>query len=109
MSFILWHFGYYGTGFAFIIMGLIFAVMFIYVSSKPREYFIRDERSVRNNEKAGYHAFWILLICISILTMTDWKVEILYKDVIAPLYVVVTGSWLFLRWYYDKKGFDQDQ
>ena len=53
----LWYLEYYGIGFCLIIVSLTLTVMFLYVSSKPREYFIRDERSVLINEKAGYHAF----------------------------------------------------
>ena len=105
----LWHYDYHGAGFTFIIMSLMFTVMFLHVSSKPREYFIRDERSIRINEKAGYHAFMILLVCTSILVIADWKTEIYYKDVSSPLYIIALWSWIFLRWYYNKKGFDQTQ
>lgn len=109
LSIVMWHYNYHGAGFAFIIMSLMFTVMFLYVSSKPREYFIRDERSIRINEKAGYHSFGILLTSMAIITMVDWKIEILYKDVGSLLFMFAMGSWIFLRWYYDKKGFEQDQ
>ncbi|MDY0385867.1 MAG: DUF2178 domain-containing protein [Methanolobus sp.] len=108
LGLVLWQLQFYGIGTGIIIMGLVLTVMFLHTATKPREYFIRDERSVRINEKAGYHAFLILLICISILSMMNWFTDILYKDVSAPLVIIATGSWLILRWYYDKKGYGTD-
>ncbi|WP_135610151.1 DUF2178 domain-containing protein [Methanococcoides sp. AM1] len=108
LGLILWQFQFYGGGAALIIMASMLTVIFLYTATKPREYFIRDERSVRTNEKAGYHAFLILLICISILTVTDWSTDILYKDVSAPLAIIAMGSWSILKWYYDKKGYETD-
>ncbi|ABE52612.1 DUF2178 domain-containing protein [Methanococcoides burtonii] len=108
LGLILWQFQFYGGSAALIIIASILTVMFLHTATKPQEYFIRDERSVRINEKAGYHAFWILVMCIAILTMMDWFTEILYKDVSAPLYIIGMGSWVTLRWYYDKKGYETD-
>jgi uncharacterized membrane protein len=105
----LWYFDYHATGFAFTIMGLMFTVMFLHVASKPREYFLRDERSTHINEKAGYHTFIIVMVCMAIITVADWKIEIFYKDVGSSLYLIAMGSWSFLRRYYDKKGFEQNQ
>jgi len=104
----LWYLEYYGIGFGLIIVSLTLTVMFLYVSSKPREYFIRDERSVLINEKAGYHAFWILIMSMAILVMVDWHTELLYKEVSSLLYIIAMLSWSILRWYYDKKGFEQN-
>nr|WP_321496353.1 DUF2178 domain-containing protein [uncultured Methanolobus sp.] len=104
----LWYLEYYGIGFCLIIVSLTLTVMFLYVSSKPREYFIRDERSVLINEKAGYHAFWILIMSMAILVMVDWHTELLYKEVSSLLYIIAMLSWSILRWYYDKKGFEQN-
>ena len=108
LGLILWQFQFYGASASLIFMGLMLTVIFLYTATKPREYFIRDERTVRINEKAGYHAFLILLICISILTMMNWFAEILCKDVSGPLAIIATGSWLILRWYYNKKGYGTD-
>lgn len=108
LGLVLWQFQFYGGGAALIIMASMLTVIFLYTATKPREYFIRDERTVRINEKAGYHTFWILFICLGILTMIDWHTELLYKDVSYPLYMVATGSWVILRWYYDKKGYETD-
>lgn len=103
LGLILWQFQFYGGGAALIIMSLMLTVIFLYTATKPREYFIRDERTARINEKAGYHTFWILFVCLGILTMIDWHTELLYKDVSGPLAMIAMGSWVILRWYYDKK------
>ncbi|KGK98484.1 hypothetical protein LI82_12370 [Methanococcoides methylutens] len=108
LGLVLWQFQFYGAGASLIFMGLMLTVIFLYTATKPREYFIRDERTVRTNEKAGYHAFLILVMCLGILTMANWSTEILYKDVSGPLAIIALGSWNILRWYYDKKGYETD-
>jgi uncharacterized membrane protein len=96
-------------GGTFIIVGLMLCVMFLYVSSKPPEHFIRDERSVRVTEKAGYHAFWILLVSTSVLNAPGSPFRTLYvKDISAPLFLIGLYSWLILKWYYNKRGFEKD-
>ncbi len=108
LGLVLWQFQLYGGSAALIIMGTMLTIIFLYTATKPREHFIRDERTVRINEKAGYHAFLIVLIFIAILTVISWHTELLYKDVNGPLTIIAIWPWLILRWYYDKKGYDSD-
>ncbi|MBU3967879.1 MAG: DUF2178 domain-containing protein, partial [Euryarchaeota archaeon] len=58
-------FNYFQTisifGFILILSGLIGFIIALKVASKPKQELIEDERSVRVNEKAGYHTFWALL------------------------------------------------
>jgi uncharacterized membrane protein len=90
-------------------MALMLCVMFLYASFQPREHFIRDERSVRVTEKAGYHAFWVLLVSTSFLNIPGSPLRTLYfKDVSAPLFLIGLYSFLILKWYYNKKGFESD-
>ena len=51
----------YVIGGLFIFGGITLTIMSLYTATKTREDLIQDERSVRINEKAGYHAFWILI------------------------------------------------
>ncbi|MEA1945202.1 MAG: DUF2178 domain-containing protein, partial [Euryarchaeota archaeon] len=53
---------YFGIGSVLIIMGVIVIIIAVIAAATPKEDLIQDERSVRVNEKAGYHAFWILLV-----------------------------------------------
>jgi uncharacterized membrane protein len=108
LGLILWQFQFYEVGGLLIIVASMLALMFLYTTTKPQEYFIRDERSERINEKAGYHTFWILFVCLAILTMVNWHTELLYKDVSSPLFMIAMGSWIIFRWYYYKKGYDSD-
>jgi uncharacterized membrane protein len=102
----LWQTQYIGFGAGLIFVSLIFFVMFLNVSLRPREHFIRDERSVRVNEKAGYHTFWVLIVVFSILNAPGSPFRALYvKDISTPLLLIGLYSWLILRGYYDKKGF----
>jgi uncharacterized membrane protein len=93
----------FGAGIIF--GGIMLALMSLYNSTKPKEYFIQDERSVRIKEKAGYHAFWIILLMISYIQLIDifWKLNIQFKGVASILFVVGVYSWAVLRWYYNKR------
>ena len=94
----------FGAGIIF--GGIMLALISLYNSTKPKEYFIQDERSVRIKEKAGYHAFWIILLMISYIQLIDifWKLNIQFKGVASILFVVGVYSWAVLRWHYNKKS-----
>ena len=94
----------FGTG--MILSGIMLTVMGLYISVKPKDYFIQDERSVRIKEKAGYQALLIIIIMICIIHSIDlfWKLNILFKDIAPLLFVVGMYSWFILKWYYERKG-----
>lgn len=94
----------FGAGIIF--GGIMLALMSLYYSTKPKEYFIQDERSVRIKEKAGYHAFWIILLMISYMQLIDifLKLNIQFKDVAPIFFIVGMYSWFILRWYYNRRG-----
>lgn len=94
----------FGAG--IILGGIMLALMSLYNSTKPKDYFIQDERSVRIKEKAGYHAFWIILLMISTIQLIDifWKLNIQFKGVASILFVVGIYSWAVLRWHYNKRS-----
>ncbi len=94
----------FGTG--MVLSGIILTVMGLYISTKPKDYFLRDERFVRIKEKAGYQALLIIIIMICIIHSIDlfWKLNILFKDIAPLLFVVGMYSWFILKWYYERKG-----
>ena len=94
----------YVIGGIFILGGIILTLMCLYTATKTKEDLIQDERSVRINEKAGYHAFWILIGCIALLVVVDRYSKLMFKDVDGPLFIVGMFSFVVLRWYYDKRG-----
>ncbi len=93
----------FGAG--FILGGLVLLVTGLYVSTKPKEYFIPDERIMKNTDKAGHHAFWLVLLVLTILNMFEVysPSSIKYLD---DSTVILVGiySFFILRWYYNKKG-----
>ncbi|HJH29207.1 MAG TPA: DUF2178 domain-containing protein [Methanosarcinaceae archaeon] len=93
----------FGAG--IILGGIMLALMNLYVSTKPKDYFIQDERSVRIKEKAGYHAFGITIIMIALIQTIDifWKIDILFKEIASIIFIVGMYSWLILRWHYNKR------
>jgi len=97
---------YFGIGFALIIMGVIAIIIAIITAAKPKEDLIQDERSVRIKEKAGYHAFWILLGTMSLVQLISMfgRLNFDYKSVSPKLFLVGMGSWILLTWYYNRRG-----
>lgn len=94
----------FGAG--IILGGLMLTIMALYTSMKPKDYFIQDERSVRINEKAGYHAFWIMFGMGAFIRLVDlfWRLNIQFKDVASIYFVIGLYSWIILRWYYNKRS-----
>jgi uncharacterized membrane protein len=91
------------TGGIFILGGIILTLMCLYTATKTKEDLTQDERSVRINEKAGYHAFWIIIGCIALLVVVDWHSKLTFKDVYGPLFIVGMFSFVVLRWYYNRR------
>ena len=97
---------YFGIGSILILMGITAIVIAIIAAATPREDLIKDERSVRVNEKAGYHAFVILLLTMALLQAIGmiWRLNFNFKAVIPDLFIVGICSWILLRWYYNRRG-----
>lgn len=88
-----------------IFSGLITLIIGIYASTKTVGY-LRDERIAKNMDKAGHHAFWLVLIVITTFNMTEviFSYSLKYHDVSTVIMFVGIYSFLILRWYYNKKG-----
>ncbi len=89
-----------------IIVGTMLSVTGVYVATKPIEYFMPDERTNKNTDKAGYHAFWIMVNVVIILNLIDMftSVSIEYKYAGLLIFIIGIFSLYTLRWYYNKKG-----
>jgi len=97
---------YFGIGSVLIIAGIIAIIMAIIAAARPKEDLIQDERSVRVNEKAGYHAFWILLVALALVhgIAMFWRLDLSYKSVSHDIFFVGMLSFVILRWYYNRRG-----
>lgn len=93
-----------GGGFIGIIIGLS-------VASKPKYDLIKDERSVRVKEKAGYTAFMAMLLILAIIPLFRMlKLSPVLTpsrelaDGIQNMWLI--GIWIFiiLKWHYNKTG-----
>ncbi len=89
-----------------ILGGFVLLVSGLYVSTKPIEYFMPDERIKKNTAIAGYHAFWLVLLIITIFNMIEMSSpsSVKYLDASTVIMLVGVYSFLSLRWYYNKKG-----
>ena len=95
----------YVIGGIFILVGIILTLMCLYTATKTKEDLIQDERSVRINEKAGYHAFWILLGTMAIVQLIAmfWRLNLNYKSVSPDIFFAGMFSFVILRWYYNRR------
>lgn len=96
----------FDIGYGWILAGLILTLGALYNAAKPKEDFIEDERSARNKEKAGYHAFNTMLILIITLNLLYfpkiWMPS--PSQIYALLFFVGIYVWLAFQWMYNKKG-----
>ena len=88
-----------------ILVGIIMCMMALVASTKPKTELMQGERITRINEKAGYSAFWIVLLAVTILYWTDkiGSLNMELKDIYSAVLLVGIYSWLVLKWYYNKK------
>ena len=88
-----------------VLVGIIMSIMGLAASTKPKTELIADERITRINEKAGYAAFWIVLLAVTILYWVDkiGSLNIELKGMYTTVLLVGAYSWLVLRWYYKRK------
>ncbi len=89
-----------------VVSGLLMFAVVLHTATKPETELVADERVTRVNEKAGYVAFWLVLISITIMFWADraWSIGIELVDMYYAAMVVGTISWSILRWHYSRKG-----
>ncbi len=82
-----------------ILGGFVLLVSGLYVSTKPIEYFMPDERVTKNTDKAGYAAFLIVMVTIIILGLFEIVIPgtIIFKDAsVVILYMGYIVSYYFV-------------
>ena len=89
-----------------IVAGLLMFAILLHAATKPETELVADERVARINEKAGYAAFWLVLLSITLLFWSDraWSLGIELVDMYYTAMVVGIISWSVLRWHYSRKG-----
>ena len=100
------HFIFISAGSLLILMGIMTIAMAISVGVKEEDDLIVDERSVRIKEKAGYNAFWVLIMSMGLLQFINLLggLKLTYTDTMPILFILGVYSWIVLRWHYNRKG-----
>ncbi len=106
LGIVLLMFFHANAGIIFVISGSIVVVIGLSLATKPRDFFLQDERSIRINEKAGNYAFWAIMTAV--VGMYVLKVARLWIPDFMDVYsaVLFTGIYVYviLRWHFNKKG-----
>ncbi len=89
-----------------ILGGLILFISGLYVATKPKTEVMIDERIIRINEKAGSHAYWIVMAFVGFLWVADvyFKLNMKFSEGIIPIAIVGVYAFFVLRYYFGKKG-----
>ncbi len=103
-------------GFILILGGFIGLLIALFAASKERCDLTSDERLIKNSEKAGYHAFLILMsIAAIIVFFRMFKLSPLLTpsyelfDAANSLYLIGLLSYIILYRYYKWKGEYQEK
>jgi hypothetical protein len=93
-------------GAGLILGGLVLLVTGLYMFTKSKEYFISDERVTKNTDKAGHHAFWLVLLVTTVFDIIETYSPSSIKYLDASIVIMLVGVYSFLvfRWYYNKRG-----
>jgi uncharacterized membrane protein len=91
--------------------GLMGFIIGLRIASKPKIYFMEDERSGRIKEKAGYYAYEIMVSVAAIIMFLN---ILRLSPLLTPssdffngallIWLIGLYSFLTLKWYYNKKG-----
>ena len=80
-------------------MGLILA-------TKPKDFFMQDERSIRINEKAGNYAFWAVMTVILAMYVLRaarlWDLD--FMDAFSMVFFTGFYGRIIMRWHFIRKG-----
>ena len=89
-----------------IVAGMLMFAISLHAATKPETELVADERVMGINEKAGYVAFWLVLLSITILFWSDraWSIGIELVDMYCATMFVGIILWSLLRWHYSRKG-----
>ena len=89
-----------------IVAGMLMFAISLRTATKPETELVADERVARINERAGYIAFWLVLLSITILFWSDraWSIGIELADMYYAAMFVGIISCSLLRWHYSRKG-----
>ena len=92
-------------GMGIVLSGLMLIFIGIYWARKPKTE-LPDERYMRNNEKAGFNAFWTTIGILAGLAYVDayFPLDLKFREFVMLVWFVGMFSFIIYRFYYDKRG-----
>lgn len=92
--------------FGLILAGLVLFISGLFAATKPGTEVMMDERVKRINEKAGYHAYWMMMSAVGFLWVADIYIQLNMKlwEGMNTIAFIGIFSFLILRYYFEKKG-----
>ena len=94
------------TSLGLIVAGMLMFAILLHTATKPETELVADERVAKINERAGYVAFWLVLLSITTLFWSDraWSIGIELVDMYYAAMFTGIISWSLRRWHYSRKG-----
>ncbi len=101
-----WIIKLYPIGAGLLITGVVFLIAQVINLRKPESERILDERAERINEKAGFHAFWILILSLAVTTALSWYFDLKLRETLTYVSLVGIYSFVILRVYFSRRGLE---
>ncbi|CAG0953178.1 MAG: hypothetical protein OIN86_17885 [Candidatus Methanoperedens sp.] len=94
------------AGIIFIVSGTFTVLIGLSLASKPKDFILENERSLRINEKAGNYALWAVMTVILgmyILRVARfWDPD--FMDVYSMVFFTGIYGYIIMRWHLNKKN-----
>jgi uncharacterized membrane protein len=87
-------------------VGLIMLGSALYAMRRPETEVLPDERTEKNNLKAGYAAFWIIVLSGGLLSLADERglCDLEVRGALSVTILIGVFSFVILGWYYNRMG-----
>ena len=99
------HSGDFKHGFL-IWVGLIMLGSALYNMRRPETEVLPDERTEKNGQRAGYAAFWIIVMSGGLLSLADERglCDLEVRGALSVTILIGVFSFVILGWYYNRRG-----
>jgi len=87
-------------------VGLLMLGSALYDMRRPETEVLPDERTERNYQRAGYAAFWIILVSAGLLLLADERglCNLEIRGALSATILIGMFSFVILGWYYNRRG-----
>ena len=87
-------------------VGLLMLGSALYAMRRPETEVLPDERTEKNNQRAGYAAFWIIVMSGGLLLLADERglCDLKVRGALSATILIGMFSFVILGWYYNRRG-----